>query len=173
MNVVDQPRAAVRLSHDESVPAHFHFGESRPDHRFILQTRVDATSYENVESTVAGFIAARQPSYVCVASVHSVMEAHDDPDFNAILSAALVVTPDGMPLVWGLRALGLSTATRVYGPELTERLCAWAAGAGIPVGFHGSTAPVLEQLIANLRRRYPTLRVTYRCSPPFRNLTSQ
>ncbi len=172
MNVVGQPRAAVRLNHDESFPAHFHFRESHPDHRFILKTRVDATSYDNAEATVAGFIAARRPSYVCVASVHSVMEARDDPEFNEILNAALLVTPDGMPLVWGLRALGLSTASRVYGPELTEKLCAWAAGAGVPVGFHGSTAPVVEQLIANLWTRYPTLRVTYRCSPPFRNLTS-
>ena len=130
MNVVGQPRAAVRLNHDESFPAHFHFRESHPDHRFILKTRVDATSYDNAEATVAGFIAARRPSYVCVASVHSVMEARDDPEFNEILNAALLVTPDGMPLVWGLRALGLSTASRVYGPEFNRETLRLGRGRG-------------------------------------------
>ena len=139
--------------------------------RVLLGTRVDATSYRHVQDSVAGWIARRHGAYVCVSSVHSLMEGHDDESFRSVLNGADLVTPDGMPLVWGLRLLGASTASRVYGPSLTDEICAWAASAGVPIGFYGSTDSVVERLITNLRARHPALRVAYSYSPPFRQLT--
>jgi N-acetylglucosaminyldiphosphoundecaprenol N-acetyl-beta-D-mannosaminyltransferase len=72
-----------------------------------------------------------------------------------------------MPLVWGLRLLGVAGATRVYGPDLTPAVCALAADHGVPVGFYGGTQDVLERLTAKLRQRMPGLKVVYRSSPPF------
>ena len=43
------------------------------------------------------------------------------------LEAADLVTPDGVPLVWGLRLLGVPDASRVYGPDLTLWVCEEAA----------------------------------------------
>lgn len=117
------------------------------------------------------WVTERCHGYICVASVHSLMEAHDDPSFKAILNGADLVTPDGMPLVWGLRLLGLRQATRVYGPDLTDVVCSWAASNSVPVGFHGSTQEVLDRLIANLTAKYPELEVVYFHSPPFRPLS--
>jgi N-acetylglucosaminyldiphosphoundecaprenol N-acetyl-beta-D-mannosaminyltransferase len=141
--------------------------------RSLLGTRVDATSYRHAVSCVARWIAARHPAYVCVTSVHGIMEAHDDQTFRDVLNGADLVTPDGMPLVWGLRLLGVSAASRVYGPDLTEAVCDWAAMAGTPVGFYGSTDAVLDRLIANLQSRHHGLSVCYRRSPPFRPLTPE
>jgi N-acetylglucosaminyldiphosphoundecaprenol N-acetyl-beta-D-mannosaminyltransferase len=81
------------------------------------------------------------------------------------------LTPDGVPLVWALRLLGVAGATRVYGPDLTPMLCERAATLGVPVGFYGSAPEVLEDLTTNLVRRHPALRVAYSHSPPFRLLT--
>jgi UDP-N-acetyl-D-mannosaminuronic acid transferase (WecB/TagA/CpsF family) len=42
------------------------------------------------------------------ANVHVVMEAVDDPAYLEALNGADMVNPDGMPLVWALRALGVA-----------------------------------------------------------------
>jgi len=78
-----------------------------------------------------------------------------------------------MPLVWGLKMLGLREAERVYGQELTLRLCERAATVGLPVGFYGGSAEVMQRVLHNLTRSYPALNLAYTYSPPFRPLTSQ
>jgi N-acetylglucosaminyldiphosphoundecaprenol N-acetyl-beta-D-mannosaminyltransferase len=144
-----------------------------PPCRRILHTRVDATSYRHATDQVLGWAAAGQSRYVCVATVNNLIEGCDDPGYNGMMEAADLVTPDGMPLVWGLRLLGVPDASRVYGPDLTLLVCEEAARQGIPVGFYGGHDDVLDDLTAALGRRWPELRVAYRWSPPFRALTDE
>jgi N-acetylglucosaminyldiphosphoundecaprenol N-acetyl-beta-D-mannosaminyltransferase len=135
--------------------------------RRILGTRVDATSYEHATDAVLAWAGRGESRYVCVATVNNLIEAYDDPAYRRVMEDADLVTPDGMPLVWALRLLGVSGASRVYGPDLTPVLCERAAALGVPVGFYGSTPGVLGDLVANLVRRFPGLRVVYVASPPF------
>jgi N-acetylglucosaminyldiphosphoundecaprenol N-acetyl-beta-D-mannosaminyltransferase len=144
---------------------------TRAEARRILGMRVDATSYAHAAQEILRWARKGESRYVCVATVNNVIEAHDDPDYRAVMEAADLVTPDGMPLVWGLRLLGVATATRVYGPDLTPVVCQLAAEQGVPVGFHGGAQDVLEELTARLRQRFPGLKIAYRVSPPFRPLT--
>ena len=63
--------------------------------------------------------------YVCAANVHMVMEAHDDAAFRAVVNGAALVVPDGQPMVWALRALGLPQRARVrMAPDLLLELVA-------------------------------------------------
>ncbi|HXG35230.1 MAG TPA: WecB/TagA/CpsF family glycosyltransferase, partial [Bryobacteraceae bacterium] len=110
---------------------------------------------------------------VCCASVNNVMQACEAPAFRALMNAADLVTPDGMPLVWGLRRLGVPGAGRVYGPELMRRLLGAAAAAGLPVGFYGATEAVLARLRAAVQKRHPRLSIRYYYAPPFRPLTPE
>src|SRR2546427_4566861 len=81
--------------------------------RSILGMRVDATSYDDASSRVMAWAEGEdRRRYVCVTTVHTVMEAHDDVFFKRIVNDADLVTPDGMPLVWGLRLLGARDAAR-------------------------------------------------------------
>jgi N-acetylglucosaminyldiphosphoundecaprenol N-acetyl-beta-D-mannosaminyltransferase len=139
--------------------------------RYVLGMRVDATSYQDAVERVTRWAGLRESRYVCVSNVHMVMEAYDDPEFQAAVNRADLVIPDGMPLVWMLRLLGVPGATRVYGPSLMPLLCARAARDGIPVGFVGSTPKTLAAMIASLRSRSPDLKVAYSWSPPFRPLS--
>jgi N-acetylglucosaminyldiphosphoundecaprenol N-acetyl-beta-D-mannosaminyltransferase len=132
--------------------------------------RVDATSYTDASNRVLAWATRSEPGYVCVSTVHMVMEAHDDPDFQRIVNGASLVTPDGVPLVWALRLLGVPEARRVYGPQLTPELCGRAAAAGVPVGFYGGSQETLDRMIPRLQARYPDLEVAYAYSPPFRPL---
>ncbi len=102
-----------------------------------------------------------------------VMEAYDDRAYRDLVNAADLVTPDGMPLVWMLRALGVCGQGRVYGPDLMIHVCQAASEQGVPVGFYGGHPETLPLLTTNLRARFPALHVAYAYSPPFRPLTEE
>jgi N-acetylglucosaminyldiphosphoundecaprenol N-acetyl-beta-D-mannosaminyltransferase len=135
--------------------------------------RVDATSYEDATRQIITWARSSESRYVCVATVNNVMEAHDDADFMHVMDQADLVTPDGMPLVWGLRWLGVEGATRVYGPDLTPSILDAAEREGLAVGFYGGAPNVLEALVAMASRRWPNLKITYTYSPPYRDLTAE
>jgi N-acetylglucosaminyldiphosphoundecaprenol N-acetyl-beta-D-mannosaminyltransferase len=141
--------------------------------RDIVGMRVDATSYEDVTERVIRWAERGETRYVCVASVNNVMAARDDSSYADMMNGADLVTPDGMPLVWGLRVLGIPHASRVYGPSLTPLVCERAAREGIAVGFYGGTPRVLERLNTELLRMFPDLKIAYSWPPPFRALSSE
>ena len=147
--------------------------DTAPPHRTVLGLRVDATSYDDGARRVLTWASDERGRYVCVANVHMTMEGVDDPAFQRLVNDADLVTPDGMPLVWALRRLGVEGATRVYGPTLTLSVCELAAREAVPVGFYGGRQEAIERLVPNLRARFPDLRVTFAESPPFRALTPE
>jgi N-acetylglucosaminyldiphosphoundecaprenol N-acetyl-beta-D-mannosaminyltransferase len=164
-------------------PASRSTGASTPQARERLPTEVRAVSWRGVPLSTVGLHEAvetilrwaqhaQRGRYVCVANVHVTMEALDDEDYLGVLGEASMVTTDGMPLVWLLRALGHS-AERVYGPALTRELLAQAAPRCVPVGFFGSDEKTLGTLIGRLRSEYPTLDIRAAISPPFRELTPE
>jgi len=139
----------------------------------IIGVGVNPTSYLESVSWIAQWAQNKESRYVCVANVHVIMEAHDSSDFRKIVNSADLVTPDGMPLVWSLRALGVGGQTRVYGPELTLRLIEAAAKKEIPIGLYGGSPETLQCLLAVFKQRYPALNIAYSYSPPFRTLTAE
>ena len=141
--------------------------------RPILGVNVAVSSYDEVVQLSLLWAQKRQSRALLFANVHVVMEAVDNPAFLRWLNAADVINPDGMPLVWALRALGESRAQRVYGPDATVALLAAAEKAGVPVGFYGGSQAVLDALIGAVRLRHPNLPVAYAESPPFRALAPE
>jgi len=141
------------------------------DSRFILGVRTDATSYSAAAAQILAWAETPQSRYVCFSNVHVTMESYDSDEFRAIVNGADLVTPDGMPLVWALRLLGVVAATQVRAANLTVRVLQRAAAELVPVGFYGSTPEVLARLLEACRQHLPGLRVAYAHAPPFRQLT--
>ncbi|UTF51316.1 WecB/TagA/CpsF family glycosyltransferase [Desulfomicrobium sp. ZS1] len=140
-------------------------------HPNILGTTIHPTTYHYTTALILGWAARAESRTVCLANVHVVMEAFDDPAYQAAVNIADLVAPDGMPLVWILKLLGHDVKDRVYGPTLTLRVLEAAAMQEVPVGFYGASAEVLAAMITTFRRRFPGLDIVYACSPPFRNQT--
>lgn len=139
----------------------------------IVGVPLAVSDYEEVVAWMGAVIEADARAYVTAAAVNLVMSAHEQPEtMTAVLGATLAV-PDGMPLVWALRALGHGRATRVYGPDLMLSFCAYAAAEGIPMYLYGGRDEAALQLLTQrLRERFPGLRVVGGHSPPFRELTA-
>lgn len=142
-----------------------------PGDRYILGMRVDVTTYGESVRQIVSWAKGADYGYVCLANVHMTMETYDAEEFRNVVNGARLVTPDGTPLVWMLRLLGAPLKDRVYGPELTVRLCQAASEAGISVGFYGGTESSVITLVNRFRTRFPGLKVGYAYAPPFRPLT--
>ncbi len=138
--------------------------------RRILKTRVDATSYGDACDRIQAWVAAGRSCYVVAANVHVVMTAYWDGLYQRILEDAALVTSDGMPLVMGLRLLGVTGQRRVYGPDLMLAWCDRAAQLAMPIYLYGGTAAMLEKLSAELQARFPGLLIAGTHAPPFRPL---
>lgn len=139
--------------------------------RYVLGQRLDATDYADATARVIDWANRGESRYVCLSNVHMVMEGWDNPNFRQIINAADLITTDGVPLVWCLRALGLPSAVRVYGPDLTLHVCAAAAQQQLAIGLYGGTAQSLKEFAALLQSRFPAIEIACSIAPPFRPLT--
>lgn len=148
------------------------FSSSLAGHR-VLASRISSISFEETLNYISAWALARESRYVCVANVHMLVEAHDNPRFASVLEKADLVTPDGMPLVIALRLLHGLRQERVAGMDLMPALIAEAARRSIPVFFYGSTADVLDRIVARAKAENPALAVAGAHTPPFRQLTAE
>ncbi len=127
----------------------------------------------NLSSATAALISAAEQKtkgYVCVTGVHGVSEAQTDPEFKAILNAALLNTPDGMPMVWMGRLQGFHDMGRVYGPDLMLSLCEASVPRGLTHFVYGGAEGVASELRRGLEQRFPGLKIVGTFTPPFRPL---
>jgi len=144
---------------------------STKDYKYILGQRVDYTTYRKAADRIIQYSNRKKSSYICVSNVHMVMESYDNKKFQNIVNAANIVTPDGMPLVWTLKLLGVKNAERVYGPKLMIELLKVCALKNIPIGLYGGTKEVLDELTIKLPKEHKGLLISYAYSPPFRKLS--
>jgi N-acetylglucosaminyldiphosphoundecaprenol N-acetyl-beta-D-mannosaminyltransferase len=133
----------------------------------IISTCVHTTSYTDACDRIQAWVEARRSCYIVAANVHVVMTAYWDRAYHRVLEGAALVTPDGMPLVWGLRFLGQSAQQRVYGPDLMLAWCDRAASLNLPIYLYGSTDNTLERLQVKLKQQFPQLAIAGSYAPPY------
>lgn len=109
--------------------------------------------------------------YVCLANVHMLIEAYQNPEYARIIDGADLALPDGRPLVVLMKLLGIKTQKQVRGADLTREICCSAEQAGVSVGFLGAAPETLERLIEQISKNFPHLSINYAYSPPFRPLS--
>ena len=149
-------------------------GNALPQKHRVLDTNISSTAYRQVCQILDRLGRARTHGYVCICNVHTVMEAHDDPEYAAILNQALIATSDGMPLVWALRRRGFARQQRVYGPDLLLTFAAYAARqADLSSYFFGAAPGVADRLAHSLSCRFPGFNVAGCQSPPFGDMTRE
>jgi N-acetylglucosaminyldiphosphoundecaprenol N-acetyl-beta-D-mannosaminyltransferase len=137
----------------------------------VLGVPLAVTDYGQALDWIEAMVASRSRGYVIPATVHAVMVAREDGDTWAAVRGSALTIPDGQPLVWAMRLLGHTGASRVYGPDLMAKSCERAAGNGTRMFLYGGrNQGALVQLALNLRRRYPGIKIVGGYSPPYRDL---
>ena len=137
----------------------------------VLGVGISVLNLQSALTAIAAAVRERRKGYLCITGVHGVMEAQDDPAFKNILNAALLCTPDGMPMVWAGKLAGHREMGRVYGPDLMLDVCAWSETSGAKHFFYGGADGVAELLARQLQEKFPRLKIAGTYTPPFRRLT--
>src|SRR5438132_1416959 len=106
----------------------------------VAGVNVAAIDIPYASSIIANVAASGQPAYVTVTGAHGIVESFCDANIRAAHRDALMVVPDGMPLVWLGRLLGLKSIGRVYGPDLMQHMFAKAEYRQLRHFFYGSTS---------------------------------
>jgi len=103
---------------------------------------------------------------VGAANTHFVALSRRDAVFRKLLEGFDMIVPDGMPLVWVLNAQhGAGMHDRVYGPTMMLRVI--GSVDEVSHFFLGGSPEMLERLEANLKARFPRLKVAGTHAPPF------
>jgi N-acetylglucosaminyldiphosphoundecaprenol N-acetyl-beta-D-mannosaminyltransferase len=136
----------------------------------VLGVGVHAIDLAQAVSFLGRAIVEKRKGYVCVTGVHGVMEARRHKEFQSVLDRALLVTPDGVPLVWVGRAQGYRKMRRVFGPDLMLEVCRSSVDNGFTHFLYGGKPGVADQLRDNLTRRFPRISIVGTFTPPFRPL---
>ena len=145
--------------------------ESLPATEDVVGTPISTTSYRQMLDLLGGPKPSDRALVVAVCNVHSVMSARRDPVLAEALRRADVATPDGMPLVWAMRRLGVAGQQRVYGPDLMEMALPYGLERGWTHYFYGATPETLAALRDAAERLAPGAQVLGMHAPPFRPLT--
>jgi N-acetylglucosaminyldiphosphoundecaprenol N-acetyl-beta-D-mannosaminyltransferase len=146
--------------------------EAKPATAEILGVPLALSDYERTMDWIDRTIAEGGRATLSAAAVHLVMVAQEDEPTRDAVDDMTLVVPDGQPLVWALKALGHTEATRVYGPDLMERYCERSATTGTRMYLYGGrNQGALVELALKLRRRFPGLQIVGGYSPPFRPLS--
>ncbi len=140
----------------------------------VAEVNISAVDYEAACAKVVHAAETTSALSVSALAVHGVMTGVLDKQHAQRLNALDLVVPDGQPVRWALRLVhGIALPDRVYGPELTLRVCADAAASGLPVYFYGSKPAVLEKLRAQLAERFPKLEIAGMEPSKFRQLSAE
>jgi N-acetylglucosaminyldiphosphoundecaprenol N-acetyl-beta-D-mannosaminyltransferase len=136
----------------------------------IIGLPVTAISFEQQIDLMLKWGRSRLSKIVCVANVHMLTEACDDPHLASVLHDADLVTPDGMPLVWMLRLLTGKPQDRVAGQDILMGVCQIAQRENLPIFFVGSNPEILDKMRDRLLQEFPTLQIAGMEPLPFGNL---
>ena len=138
----------------------------------MLGVGVSATTLEGALREVTRWVEQGDRRYVCLTSVHGVMESQRNGELLRIHNDAGLTIADGLPLLWAGRIAGASNMERLRGSDFLIALCDLAATRGWSCFFFGGAPGTPELLAARLRARFPSLRVAGTYSPPFRPFQS-
>jgi N-acetylglucosaminyldiphosphoundecaprenol N-acetyl-beta-D-mannosaminyltransferase len=122
---------------------------------------------------ICEWVGQKHRAYVCVAPVATLVDARRDPEYLAVINAAGMVTPDGMPVVWLARARGCRDIERTYGPDLLLEVCNHGQDLGLRHFFYGATEDTLRKLQQKLHGLFPRILVVGHYAPPFRRQVVQ
>lgn len=143
----------------------------------VLGIGVNAIDYEAAVDQIIARAKSQHAMTVTALAVHGVMTGVFDSEHHYRLNQFDLVCPDGQPVRWALNLLhanrftGAKLGDRVYGPELTLRLCRSAAENEVPIYLFGATEEMLTRFAQKLGERFEGLRIVGTRASAFRQIT--
>lgn len=142
-----------------------------PEKKNVAGIMISPVTYASAMDFIMAAAREHRPFKVSALAVHGVMTGVLDRVHKFRLNRFDLLVPDGQPVRWVLNLLHKARlADRVYGPELTRRLCGRCAKEGLPIYLYGSTETVLQQFETELHKQFPRLQIAGAEPSRFRRL---
>ncbi|MFC4031152.1 WecB/TagA/CpsF family glycosyltransferase [Streptomyces polygonati] len=127
--------------------------------RTLFGVEIDALTMDETVGRCLEAVRDHRQLEVGVVNAAKLVTMRRDPRLAAAVSGCDLVVADGQAVVWASRILRSPLPERVAGIDLFMRLLAEAGPKGLGVYFLGARQDVLELMIAQVRARFPELRV--------------
>lgn len=88
----------------------------------ILESPITNAPFTDVVQNIVEAAQNHESDYVCLANVHMLVEAWQDPAFQHVLNRAKIATPDGKPLAVAMNLLYGTQQAQISGTDLTLSL---------------------------------------------------
>lgn len=142
--------------------------------RNVIGILVDAVDYEGALEFIFDAAQKKRGAAVSALAVHGVMTGVLDCEHKFRLNHFDLLVPDGQPVRWALNWLyRAKLSDRVYGPNLTLKVCERAANEGESLYLYGGTAEILNALKQSLNQKFPGIGIAGAEPSKFRRLNQQ
>lgn len=139
--------------------------------RNVVGILIDVIDYEAAVDFVLRAAQEKRGAAISALAVHGVMTGVLDREHKFRLNHFDLLVPDGQPVRWVLNWLFSAKLTdRVYGPNLTLKVCARAVTEGKSIYLYGSTREALTALVQSLEQRFPGIKIAGAEPSKFRRL---
>lgn len=140
----------------------------------MIGSGVTVCDYNSAVKEIIRLAKTGDSHAVTASATHLIMEAWRSDELRRRINRFDIVTPDGQPVRWALNLLGKAGLTdRVYGPDLTIRLCERASQEKVKIFLYGSTEKVVSKLETRLKEKYPALEISGAQPSRFRPATQE
>lgn len=145
----------------------------KTDRLRIVSLAVNHISFKKALEQITMLALNRQPSFVCFANVHMVIEAYRSKSLLHQISKAKLILADGQPLVKACKTLYGVKQERIAGMDFMPAFLKHLNQHHLhtKVFFLGASIPILEAVIEKVKKDFFNIDIAGAISPPFRNLT--
>ncbi len=138
----------------------------------LLGVPVHAIDLMQTKQAILDAVQDDTRSYICVRDAHGLVRCKSDALLRRIHEDALLVTPDGIPLVWEIRRRGYRWVSRVCGTDILSTVMKDPGLSRKRHFLYGSSPECIDRLETNLRNRFRA-NIVGSYSPPYRSTTTK
>jgi N-acetylglucosaminyldiphosphoundecaprenol N-acetyl-beta-D-mannosaminyltransferase len=127
--------------------------------RELLGVSLDPLTIDESVAHCVKAVEQHAPVRIGMLNAAKIVKMRKDPRLRGAVLGCQLLLADGQAVVWASRLLRRSVPERVAGIDLMLRLLPEAERHGHRIFFLGAREEILAQMLAEVRRRFPDLRV--------------
>jgi N-acetylglucosaminyldiphosphoundecaprenol N-acetyl-beta-D-mannosaminyltransferase len=137
----------------------------------ILGLPIDAIEMPAVVSKIEFAAGCRAPFFLSTPNLNFLVRAQSDPEFRDSVLLSDLCPPDGMPLVWIARLMGLPVKSRIAGSDIFDALMSRRRPARqLKVYLFGGADGVAAEAARTINAEHVGLRCVGAMSPGYGNV---
>jgi N-acetylglucosaminyldiphosphoundecaprenol N-acetyl-beta-D-mannosaminyltransferase len=125
----------------------------------VLECPVDLSTTDEVVNKIVDLIDQREPMQVVTLNAEMIYKAQQAERFKQLINNAVLVTADGISVVWALRTLGFKIQERVTGIDLLYKLCERGSQKKWKIFLLGSAPGIAEKAGSVIKQCYPGITI--------------